>query len=327
MQWKLAMTLISPRHHTTHHGFTLIELSLSIAFIGILSIIIALLINETIATYRRGLTLNQINTVGMDLVDDIRTAIQNSSSKSLISECQSLYGETNDDKTNLRGKCSTDGGKNLVSVTKYAKVTIRNGEEPSNVPIYGALCTGTYSYIWNSGYFFDSNDQYTVDGVQSPAVVRYKNSDNTTTDIGDADNPFKLLKIEDKTRAVCAYSMSNGDVENSTYKSDTPLLDHEGIFDISGSNETITEEPVRLLAEDTNDTSLALYDLQASAPVESSASNSLFYSVSFILGTVDGGIDIMSQGNFCATPNDYEDANFDYCAINKFNFAARATGE
>lgn len=52
-------------------GFTLVELSLSIAFIAVLSITIVLIINDAISTYRRGLTLNQINTTGMDLVDEI----------------------------------------------------------------------------------------------------------------------------------------------------------------------------------------------------------------------------------------------------------------
>lgn len=320
------MIPISRHHNTTHHGFTLIELALSIAFIGILSITIALIINDTIATYRRGLTLSQVNTVGMDLVDDMRAAIQNSSSKSLASECQSLYEETDDDN-NLRGKCSTDGGKNLVSVTKYATVTIRNGTTLENAPVYGALCTGTYSYIWNSGYFFDAQRYLVGDnGNQSPATVKYKNSENTDITEGSTDNPFKLLKIEDKNRAVCAYSMSNGSVVDNTYISSDPLSGHNGTFDITESNEIISEKPVRLLAEDSNDTSLAIYNLEASAPVESDANNGMFYYISFILGTVDGGVNIMGKGNFCATPSDYEDANFDYCAINKFNFAAQATG-
>ena len=35
----------------------------------------------------------------------------------------------------------------------------------------------------------------------------------------------------------------------------------------------------------------------------------------------------MSSGNFCKTPESFEsDENFDYCAINKFNFAAQAIG-
>ena len=61
-------------------------------------------------------------------------------------------------------------------------------------------------------------------------------------------------------------------------------------------------------------------------PARDIANSSALYSVSFVLGTVQGGIDITKSGGFCATPDDYEDANFDYCTINKFNFAALATG-
>ena len=43
---------------------------------------------------------------------------------------------------------------------------------------------------------------------------------------------------------------------------------------------------------------------------------------------MQGGINVTAAGNFCAAPNDYgNDQNFDYCSINKFNFAARATGK
>ena len=37
-----------------------------------------------------------------------------------------------------------------------------------------------------------------------------------------------------------------------------------------------------------------------------------------------------TAGNYCVPPKDYNKkdyANFDYCAINKFNFAVQATGE
>ena len=63
----------------SRRGFTLVELSLSLVFISILSLTIVLMINNAVESYQRGVTLNQINTVGMDLVDDIRTAVQNSS--------------------------------------------------------------------------------------------------------------------------------------------------------------------------------------------------------------------------------------------------------
>ena len=72
---------------------------------------------------------------------------------------------------------------------------------------------------------------------------------------------------------------------------------------------------------------MALYDLYAMPPVGTSKRNNVFYSVSFILGTVQGGLNVMASGDYCATPASYSSAeNFDYCAINKFNFAAEATG-
>ena len=103
-----------------------------------------------------------------------------------------------------------------------------------------------------------------------------------------------------------------------------------GAFNLTKSTTAITyppisEEPVELLGGENN--LLVLYDLSAAIPAQSNASNNLFYSVSFILATVTGGIDVKATGNFCATPENYELENFDYCSINKFNFAVQATGE
>lgn len=306
-------------------GFTLIELSLSVAILGVLSLTIALIINDSIATYRRGLTLNQVNTVGMDLVDDMRTAFQNSSAKSVMSECESLYGTSGgsgEGDSPSRTACKNDQGKNLVSVTKYANVTVnRNAEPLVGVPVYGAICTGSYSYIWNSGYFFDSRHYKVIN--TSPATFK----------LGDDEyKDFRLLKVLDRNRGVCAYSMLasiKGDLKSAEMVYTKGAITRSNVVFINSPNEIIPEDqkPISLLAEDNNDTTLALYDLQSAAPIQSNANNRLFYSVSFILGTIDGGVNIMSSGNFCATPDDYKDANFNYCAINKFNFAVQATGE
>lgn len=251
-------------------GFTLVELSLSIAFISILSITIALIINDAISTYRRGLTLNQINTVGMDLVDDIRAAVQNSPSKAVEED---------------------------FVFKKKAEVSVDNDDNWINVPIYGTFCTGSYSYIWNSGYLY--SNEYGKEIEMNPVKLKYNNE----TEIKEG---FRLLKVKDRSRAVCKEVRGDSD-----------------IIDISGYD-VLVEEPVILLANDTSN-SLALYDLSVAAPASNTLGNSLFYSISFILGTVQGGINVMSSGNFCKAPAEYN-SNFDYCAINKFNFAAQATG-
>ena len=317
-------------------GFTLIEPSLSIAFIGILSIAIALIINDTIASYRRGMTLNQINTTGMDLVDDMRAAVQNSSAKSVKSLCASIYSSGT--AGSLRVQCEQDGARNFVSVERLANVIIGQGKSSqktiTNVPVYGAFCMGTYSYIWNSGYFFRS-DEYTVQSVSMTCLI-YKDSTGATK----TASGFRLLKVRDDTRAVCMAATLDNTNNPSRYKVmnlmnpslSTRINDKTGgAFDLTKTSSTsitypvVPEEPIELLEGDDN--TLAIFDLTAATPAQSNASNNLFYSVSFVLATITGGINVKASGNFCATPENYEIENFDYCSINKFNFAVQATGE
>ena len=113
-------------------GFTLVELSLSMLFIGILSISIVLIINNTVSAYRRGLNLSQINTVGSELVDDMRAAVQNSSVRTLRGSCALFYSGTSAEN------CSNDDAYGLVMVKKLSDVMI-NGRMVNDVPIYGAF--------------------------------------------------------------------------------------------------------------------------------------------------------------------------------------------
>lgn len=281
-------------------GFTLVELSLSIAFISVLSLAVALIITNSISAYHRGLVLNQINTTGMELVDDMRASIQNAPVMSLEVLCENTF----DDE---KGKACGEGGvQNLVAVRKTANVKIGDIDE-TNVPILGAFCTGNYSYIWNSGYFFsdDKEDVY-VNSSEQRAKLVYKKDNGLQGEVDD----IRLLKVKDEQRAVCAsYNMNSNNNEFNIFK---------------GDYDAVLEEPVELLSENSN---LALYDLYA--PVPAMSRNNMYYAPSFVLGTLQGGANVMAQGSYCATPEGTENTaieNFDYCAINKFNFAAQATG-
>ena len=295
-------------------GFTLIELTLSIIFISILSLTIMLIINNTIASYRRGITLNKVNTVGMDLVDDMRAAVQNAPVRSLIAECEDFGGDKAD--------CEKDKGYNFMSVVRLARVSIRR-DQKDDVPVFGAFCTGSYSYIWNSGYYFAGSDA-TVDGGGFGARLTYKNTAGATVTVSE----FRLLKVKDDTRQVCigAVEKANG---NNGYKlkrignSDGNDIDN----DFNLGDEAINEEPMEILVGG-GENNLAIYNISTSIPAENDVANNMFYAVSFILGTVQGGVNIQSTGNFCVPPEDYGSGveNFDYCAINKFNFAAQAIG-
>ena len=228
------------REPGTKKGFTLVELSLSIVFIAILAITVALIINDAISTYRRGLTLNQINTVGMDLVDDMRSALQGSPAEEIVEMCDNLY-KGNDTQENA---CKNDGGRKFVSVQKFAsnsnKIKVR-GMDTVDVPLYGALCTGAYSYVWNSGYLYTEDNS----GVARARLSYRYNGVNST--VGN----FRLIKVRDKNRSVCKSAL-----ENNKYWASTSS---------NFSVEELDEEPVILLNDDNNNT-LALYGLYAPAP-------------------------------------------------------------
>lgn len=321
------------RRKLTRRGFTLIEVALSTAFVGILSITIVLIINDTVAAYRRGLVLNQVNTTGMDLVDDMRTAVANSSSRSVTEDCTKFYG----DRSVARQQCIDDNAYNFIAVTKTAKVNVMDDMSGNNdnVPVFGAFCAGTYSYIWNSGYF-EATQARVVNA--EPATLTYmdatgtirritgttrKISDGTYVDTG---KPFRILKVKDENRAVCS-SVVRYDSTMSEWRDNYTLPANEDLssdFNISAYG-MINEEPVDLILAD-NENDLAIYELLVARPAESTTRQNTFYSLSFILGTIDGGINIRASGQSCSPPADYKYENFDYCAINKFNFAMQASG-
>ena len=170
-------------------GFTLIELSLSIAFISVLSLAVALIITNSISAYHRGLVLNQINTTGMELVDDMRAAVQNAPVGSLKVLCETMLDG------DAEAACKKEGGQRLVAARKMGKVQEIN----EDVPLLGVFCTGNYSYIWNSGYRF--SEDFEVTSAENAATFKYRSLANEEISYSE---DIRLLKVKDGKRAVCA---------------------------------------------------------------------------------------------------------------------------
>ena len=298
----------------SYDGFTMVELSISVVFVGILSISLAMVISSMVTSYRKGNTMAQVNTAGIDLVDDFSAAAQRTSVRSLALICNTVYGDNEDEKN----KCLEDNAYNYMYLVHFDEVSI-NGNREFTAPIYGVYCTGSYSYIWNSGYYELANANF--DAKQRREWARLKISDNNEIKFKKKSDefPFRLLKVQDSGRNVCkaAYSDSNeGYVSNREAKMN---------YEIDISNLGLEEEPEQMIAS-RGASDLALYDLTITRPAMGAGNNSMFYQGSFILGTVDNGVNILSRNNACVTPGDYEFA-YSYCAINKFSFAVKASGE
>lgn len=175
--------------------------------------------------------------------------------------------------------------------TVYNEKTVQSG---------GVFCTGSYSYVWNT----------------APSIKRAREDFNAHKGEMMLINGkyYKFARIPDTTRSACAHQ------DNS--------------FNLSSNEITVSDENsiVSLISDDDSD--LALYDFAIMPASQNNKTGQIFYSGTFIIATMRGGINVLSNGDFCTGTDvmyssDVEATNqeFNYCAVNKFNFAVRATGQ
>ena len=284
----------------TKRAFTIIEISLTLGFISVLLITIALLIVNITSTYQKGLAIRAVNTTGEELVDDFSHAISSSASKNVLASC------------NGNDSCKEKGGLLYVyhqfSGNYDLKTFGSNTTTTKEVPMHGVFCTGRYSYVYRTGYLINANRA----GSGSTVTLKYKNTSGTEQTVSD----FRVLKVQDTTRTLCS-QFTNSSNYTEVAPTNTAVTYDKTDADINA--------PVELL--DSSDDDLAIYDLVIFPPVMNTKTKQNFISGTFILATVAGGINITGSGDYCTDPPDNLATDFNYCAINKFNFAMRATGQ
>ena len=284
-------------------GFTLIELSFAILFISILLITLTLIASEIIAIYRKGYAIKTVNSVGRDLIDDFSSAVSQSPPASMISFCDIYSG---DQKNN----CINDLGHKFIF--QQYKTSFKNysmaDDDIKTYPYGGVFCTGKYSYIWRTGFAIN-NDFYKPRNNNFKGLsFKYSEDDPPLTD-------FRLLKIEDTSRLLCSATLNSDSYSYNFDETKGTQIVFPG---------ALKEDPVELLA--TSDNPVAFFSFNVFPPAQTSATKKLYYSSSFILATVSGGVDIMANGNYCTDDGKYQLTEASYCAINKFNFSMQANG-
>lgn len=274
-------------------GFTIVEVTLALVFVSIILITIAWLTIHITSVYEKGLAMKAVNSTAKEIIDDVSRAIATSPARTVDSLCSQVYTEG----SSAYNKCIDDNARKFTYQQRYGNVNI-NGTVKS-VPTNGVFCTGRYSYLWNSAYVLNSADYTVVSGGK--AVFNRAYSPN-----------FRLLKISDYTRELCTQHM----LSNVYY------YDDNNNYYITNGTPDVNYEML-----DNSENNLAIYDFTVFKPTIHKVTSAAFYSGTFILATLRGGIDINSTGEFCSDPPDNLDTDFAYCAINKFNFAMRAAGE
>ncbi|MBQ6396225.1 hypothetical protein IJH89_01410 [Candidatus Saccharibacteria bacterium] len=295
-------------------GFTLIELTLATAFISILLLTISLITREIVNLYRKGYSIKTVSQVGRDIIEDVTTSIIESPKLDVEKICNTHYTGAAIDA------CKDDNAQDFIySQDSHGSnaVQVKGGDAVDGAPLSGVFCTGKYSYIWNTGYINPSAQSYTAASSKSLETTASDHYGFTV----DGDGEFRLLKIEDPEFRICAATiLPNENMYDRHYYDNT----HNMNFDLNTIFSGLTApEPVELISS--SDTSLALYDFVIFPPAIDETTKRAYYAGSFILGTLEGGANIMSNGNYCSTTGPTS-ADFDYCALNKFNFATQASG-
>lgn len=297
------------RHNTLQQrGFTLVELMLAVAFIGGLLVVVALVTMQVMSLYNRGLTIKGVNEVSRTIVRDVQQSI------SSTDYFRVQYVDKNDPK-------------------KFHSATDLKTASENNVDYYandagGRLCTGTYSYVWNTGEAFETahgtifnppRDEYGHSTARYQ--IQYMRSQDTPPE------PIRFLKVRDIAKDLCrvATDASPSDVIDAGRFVNTKI-NKENFTNVFGSG---NEE-------------LVLYHFRIMTPLtpmvdstkERLTAVSTFYHISMIIGTQHGdegddGLDadstsgILTSNKVCKPPAEAKVNQSEYCAINKIEFVAR----
>ena len=273
-------------------GFTIIEITLAMAFLAILMVSIATLIMRVTNIYQKGLAMRAINATGTEIIEDITRTV---GAASYLVDIHSQDAE-------LGGNGVMEYDNNYKLVEKYYyDYTVYNENHDGknfNVQYFGVLCTGDYSYIWNTARALDpdftTKNFITVNGEK-----------------------VKMVRVYDREQTQCNKD-KNGSVANLAKRNYLPVT-----INVPADN------VVELINNDEMD--LALYEFNITPATQSAITRQSFISANFILATRQGGININANGDFCRGKDnefkdEYEGPMFNYCAVNKFSFSARTGG-
>lgn len=273
-------------------GFTIIEITLAMTFLAILMVSIATLIMRITNIYQKGLAMRAINATGTEIIEDITRTV---GAASYLVDIHSQDAE-------LGGNGVMEYDNNYKLVEKYYyDYTVYNENHDGknfNVQYFGVLCTGDYSYIWNTARALDpdftTKNFITVNGEK-----------------------VKMVRVYDREQTQCNKD-KNGSVANLAKRNYLPVT-----INVPADN------VVELINNDEMD--LALYEFNITPATQSAITRQSFISANFILATRQGGININANGDFCRGEDnefkdEYEGTMFNYCAVNKFSFSARTGG-
>lgn len=174
---------------------------------------------------------------------------------------------------------------------------------------YRELTTTSNGYTVQASGAFCAG-QYSYIWNTAPIIEQVERGTIPSSALKINNQVYRLARIPDSNRSVCS-TLAGG--KNYTV---------EDANDITA-----------LINKDENN--LVVYDFSVLPAMQNKRTGQIFYSGSFIIATLTGGVNIQANGNYCTGRDELyareanieaTSLNFDYCSVNKFNFSVRATG-
>lgn len=290
-------------------GFTIIEMTLSMAFISLLMMAVGYLVIYLSNLYQRGISIKDVNKTADLIISDMQNSVSSSG------EISCAWKEIDSVKMSVKKKTDEEG--NTVDDTEATCGSLFSSDANTTNIVGGALCTGKYSYVWNYGYALDKSGRF---NNRQDKLFRYAVLDSN----GNRQiKPIRLAKIRDVSGAFCK--------DSTNLQGGSSPDDVKTVILSSVENNLSTNSDVFELIE-ASDRDIALHSFSVMSSVPDSATGEALYEAEFVLGTFREGLLMtndaqcknLSQNAASAESDKISEQDMSYCAINKFNFAVRA---
>lgn len=173
--------------NTKQTGFTIVELTIAMAFVTVLLLAIAMTAMRIAGIYNKGLTMKAVNQSGREVIVDMKRTISDSKMFSVP------YGGDVTSSTSTYGKIAP------LILQDSSGDPKQTGEVRDNHG--GRFCTGTYTYVWNTGRYSTGGthvNKYANDPAKVPRLVKVRDTEskyctNPRLDLQNSDDPKELL--------------------------------------------------------------------------------------------------------------------------------------
>lgn len=310
-------------------GFTIIEITISMAFISVLILSLLVIGMHLTALYNKGVTVRDVNAATRHMVRSLQDDISGAATRPVI-----VYKQV------------TGSGSSTIETPKVAsslEEASDNGAHYYNNDDGGRLCTGTYTYIWNyRGAFVEANKAGGKTPHASPSASvpgSYAQYVEQTRNGVSVIEPARFIKVEDVSRELCKKDFVTAGPDAHLAKAGTKIpasFGNKAVSVLGDSERGLIVYNFRILSPEYGDFEAGYKG--ESAGTSTNLGNEVatrFYSSFYTINTTIGSslfneeyIGVQDDKNVgstvnCGSKNIKGDAYAEYCAINNIEFVVR----